>query len=60
MAERATNLRMIDSKTRYENFIENYPNLINRIPLGYVASYLGMSQETLSRIRKAAATRTFK
>ncbi len=52
MAERATNLRMIDSKTRYENFIENYPNLINRIPLGYVASYLGMSQETLSRIRK--------
>ena len=52
MAERVTNLRMIDSKTRYENFIENYPNLINRIPLGYVASYLGMSQETLSRIRK--------
>lgn len=52
MAERATNLRMVDSKTRYENFIENYPNLINRIPLGYVASYLGMSQETLSRIRK--------
>ena len=52
MAERATNLRMIDSKTRYENFIKNYPNLINRIPLGYVASYLGMSQETLSRIRK--------
>jgi CRP-like cAMP-binding protein len=52
MAERATNLRMIDSKTRYENFIKNYPNLINRIPLGYIASYLGMSQETLSRIRK--------
>ncbi|AFM03467.1 cAMP-binding protein [Bernardetia litoralis DSM 6794] len=53
MAERATNLRMIDSKTRYENFIKNYPNLINRTPLGYVASYLGMSQETLSRIRRS-------
>lgn len=52
MAERATNLRMVDSKKRYENFIENHPNLIHRIPLGYVASYLGMSQETLSRIRK--------
>ncbi|WP_291721937.1 Crp/Fnr family transcriptional regulator [Bernardetia sp.] len=51
MAERATNLRMVSSKTRYENFIREYPNLINRIPLGYVASYLGMSQETLSRIR---------
>lgn len=51
MAERATNLRMIDSKTRYENFIKDYPNLIARVPLGYIASYLGMSQETLSRIR---------
>ena len=51
MAERTTNLRMVSSKARYENFIKDYPNLINRIPLGYIASYLGMSQETLSRIR---------
>jgi CRP-like cAMP-binding protein len=41
-----------DATTRYLSFLEKYPKLINRIPLSYVASYLGVTQQSLSRIRK--------
>lgn len=41
-----------DATTRYLKFMENYPSLINRIPLTYIASYLGVTQQSLSRIRK--------
>lgn len=41
-----------DATTRYLAFLENYPSLINRIPLSYIASYLGVTQQSLSRIRK--------
>lgn len=36
---------------RYALLLENYPEAIRRVPLKYIASYLGISQETLSRIR---------
>ncbi len=41
-----------DATTRYLNFLKNYPNLANRIPLSNLASYLGITQSSLSRIRK--------
>lgn len=41
-----------DATTRYLEFIETYPTLANRIPLSYIASYLGITQSSLSRIRK--------
>jgi len=41
-----------DATTRYLDFIENYPELANRVPLSYIASYLGITQSSLSRIRK--------
>ncbi|MBC8987009.1 Crp/Fnr family transcriptional regulator [Pedobacter sp. N36a] len=41
-----------DATTRYLEFLENYPLLANRIPLNYIASYLGITQQSLSRIRK--------
>nr|WKN37833.1 Crp/Fnr family transcriptional regulator [Tunicatimonas sp. TK19036] len=41
-----------DATTRYLEFMENYPSLINRIPLTYIASFLGVTQQSLSRIRK--------
>lgn len=44
--------QLYTAKERYDDFIIKYPNLINRVPLGYIASYLGMNQVTLSRIRK--------
>lgn len=42
-----------DAATRYVEFLENYPLLINRIPLAYIASYLGITQQSLSRIRRS-------
>lgn len=37
---------------RYQDLINNNPQIIQRVPLGYIASYLGITQSTLSRIRK--------
>ncbi len=39
------------AKERYHFMIHEYPNLYYRVPLGHIASYLGITQETLSRIR---------
>ncbi len=42
-----------DSATqRYETLLKNYPDYIQKIPLQYLASYLGITQRHLSRIRK--------
>jgi hypothetical protein len=50
--ERRSPLVSEDATTRYLSFIENFPSLVNRIPLSHVASYLGITQQSLSRIRK--------
>jgi len=39
------------AEKRYENFIKKYPDFFNRVPLHMIASYLGLTRETLSRIR---------
>ena len=36
---------------RYESFLEQYPNLANRLPNTQIASYLGITPEFLSKIR---------
>lgn len=50
--ERRSPLVSEDATTRYLMFLEIYPNVVNRVPLSYVASYLGITQSSLSRIRK--------
>jgi CRP-like cAMP-binding protein len=42
---------------RYLDFVATYPTLLRRLPLRMLASYLGMSPETLSRIRKKLSSR---
>ena len=37
---------------KYTDLITRYPEILRRVPLGYVASYLDITQSTLSRIRK--------
>lgn len=39
------------AEERYENFIEKYPQIVQRVPQYALASYLGMTTEFLSRIR---------
>jgi hypothetical protein len=36
---------------RYQKLMATHPSFIQRVPLGMIASYLGITQETLSRIR---------
>jgi CRP-like cAMP-binding protein len=40
------------AEERYEDLIKNYPHFLQRFPLNMIASYLGLSPETLSRLRK--------
>ncbi len=43
----------LTAEERYERLLEESPQLVQRIPLKHIASYLGMSPETLSRIRSS-------
>ena len=36
---------------RYEELLKEYPNIIQRVPQHYIASYLGITPVSLSRIR---------
>ena len=40
------------AEERYLNFLKKYPQLVQRIPQKYIASYLGITPQSLSRIRK--------
>lgn len=45
------NLRTKDSSQRYHELVDTFPEILQRVPLGHIASYLGISQVSLSRIR---------
>ena len=51
MSKRISSLQFMTAKEKYAQLLEENPNIILRAPLGMIASYLGISQETLSRIR---------
>lgn len=45
-------LRDLSATDRYKQILEEDPELLNRVPLHYLATYLQVAPETLSRIRK--------
>ncbi len=49
--EELRSLRFKSARERYISLMEKQPEILQRVPLQYVASYLGMTAETLSRIR---------
>jgi CRP/FNR family transcriptional regulator, anaerobic regulatory protein len=51
LEERTFSFQMQSAKERYQEILNNQPELLKRASLGHIASYLGISQETLSRIR---------
>lgn len=45
----------LSAEEKYLQFLQKYPQLSMRVPQGMIASYLGISAETLSRVRKLSA-----
>jgi CRP-like cAMP-binding protein len=45
------NLRKQKAEDRYQFILKHFPQLLQRVPLKYLATYLGINMETLSRIR---------
>jgi CRP-like cAMP-binding protein len=50
--EHSNNFKLMSPEERYRMLMEQKPHYLQRIPLIYLASYLGISRETLTRIRK--------
>ena len=51
LAERIEDIIFHNARERYNKIMDKTPELIQRVNLRYIASYLGITQETLSRIR---------
>jgi CRP/FNR family transcriptional regulator, anaerobic regulatory protein len=52
LAEKRTQmLRKHTAEEKYKFFIDNHPTLLQKVALKHIATYLGMSEETFSRIR---------
>lgn len=51
-AQREMSLLMHSAEERYLNLMKTYPEYLLQIPLKYIASYLGITPQALSRIRK--------
>jgi CRP-like cAMP-binding protein len=51
---RANDLALLNAEQRYQKMIDQQPHFIQNIPLQYIASYLGIKPQSLSRIRKQA------
>jgi CRP-like cAMP-binding protein len=50
--KRLINLLSATAEKRYDDFIRTYPTLVQRIPLKLIASYIGITPEYLSEIRR--------
>lgn len=54
---RAFIARLTNAETKYKQFLTRYNYLANRVPLTYIASFLGITLETLSRVRRKLSTK---
>lgn len=57
LQKRITLLQSATAEERYLDFIQTYPDLTLRVPQTHIASYLGITPESLSRVRKELAAR---
>jgi CRP-like cAMP-binding protein len=51
LENRLFDFHTLDAVNRYRKLIEEQPHFVQNIPLNYIASYLGITLETLSRVR---------
>ena len=52
MQKRITSILSLTLEERYANLTSIYPNIIQRVPQHMIASYMGLTPETLSRVRR--------
>ena len=52
MLYQRTFLLNLDAAVRYKEFMREYAHILQRIPLSYIANFLGITQQSLSRLRK--------
>lgn len=60
LQSRINQLLSTNAEERYLQFIELYPDILLRVPQTMVASYLGITPESLSRVRRELARKNFK
>lgn len=60
LQKRINQLLSASAEERYMDFIKMYPNILLRVPQWMIASYLGITPESLSRVRKDLAMKKFK
>ncbi|MCW7540448.1 Crp/Fnr family transcriptional regulator [Aquabacterium sp. A7-Y] len=51
--QREHDLLALDGRRRYETFCQRFPHLAARVPLVHLATYLGLTDVSLSRLRRA-------
>jgi hypothetical protein len=51
-SHRANDLALLNAEQRYQKMMDEQPHFIQNIPLQYIASFLGIKPQSLSRIRK--------
>ena len=52
MLYQRTFLLNLEATVRYKEFVREYAHILQRIPLSYIANFLGITQQSLSRLRK--------
>jgi CRP-like cAMP-binding protein len=57
LERRITSTISLNLEERYKELTTNYPDIVHRVPQYMIASYMGLTPETLSRVRKRISTR---
>lgn len=52
MQRRLTSIISLTLEERYQNFTSTYPEIVQRVPQHMIASFMGLTPETLSRVRR--------
>jgi CRP-like cAMP-binding protein len=57
LQKRLTSIISLPLDERYKNFLARYPNIAQRVPQHMIASFMGLTPETLSRVRSRMSSR---
>lgn len=57
LQKRLTSTNTLSLEERYTTLITTYPDIVQRVPQHMIASYMGLTPETLSRVKRKMATR---